>query len=68
MRLKWFCSTPSAVIHCHYGIEPCFRSGMSDIDLPRIQSSVQPEKIKKRTSELNYHEESTQDEELVAIT
>ena len=37
-------------------------------DLPPIQSSIQPEKIEKWTSELKYHEESTQDEELVAIT
>ena len=45
-----------------------FRSGMSVTDFPRIQSSIQPEQIKKWTSELNCNEESTQDEELVAIT
>jgi hypothetical protein len=33
-------------------------------DLLPIQSSIQPEKIEKWTSELNYHKESTQDEEL----
>ena len=41
---------------------------MSVTDLPQIQSSIQPEKIVKWTSELNYHEESTQDEGFVAIT
>ena len=44
------------------------RSGMRVTDLPPIQSSIQPEKIEKWTSELKYHEESTQDEELIAIT
>ena len=45
-----------------------FGSGTRVTDLPPIQSSIQPEKIEKWTSELKYHEESTQDEELVAIT
>jgi hypothetical protein len=37
-------------------------------DLPPIQSSIQPEKIEKWTSELNYHKENTKDKELVART
>ena len=39
---------------------------MSIIGLPQIQSSIQPVKTKKRASELNCHEESTQDEEFVS--
>ena len=45
-----------------------FGSGTRVTDLPPIQSSIQPEKIEKWTSELKYHEESTQDEDMVAIT
>jgi hypothetical protein len=37
-------------------------------DLPPIQNSIQPEMIEKWTSELNYHEEKTQDEEFVDRT
>ena len=47
---------------------PIFCSGMRVTDLPPIQSSNQPGKIEKWTSELNYHEESTPDEEFVAKT
>ncbi len=45
-----------------------FHSGMRVTDLPPIQMSIQPEKIEKWTSEFNYHEESTQEDEFVAIT
>ncbi len=45
-----------------------FRSGMRVTDSPPIQSSIQPAKIEKWTSELDYHEENTQDEEFVART
>ena len=41
---------------------------MSVTGLPRIQSSIQPEKIEKWTSELNCHKETTQGEEFVART
>ena len=45
-----------------------FHSGMSVTGLPRIRSSIQPEKIEKRSSESNCHEETTQDKEFVART
>ena len=68
-------SSGSVPRHCYtlplwYRHRGClvFCSGMSVTDLPRIQSSIQPEKIKKWTSELNYHEGSTQDKEFVART
>ena len=68
-------SSGSVPYHCytlplwyrHWGYL-VFRSGISVTDLPWIQSSIQPEKIKKWTSELNCHKESTQDKESVAIT
>ena len=73
-----FLEAPRAVlfhataIHCHYGRDieedASFLVLERVTDLPPIQSSIQPEKIEKWTSELKYHKESTQDEELVAIT
>ncbi len=74
-----FLKSPRAVllhataIHCRCGTDiedRClvFRSEVSFTDLPRIQISIQAGKIEKWTSELNYHEESNQDEEFVATT
>ena len=72
-----FLEAPRAVlfhataIQCHHGIDiedASFFVLEQVTDLPPIQSSIQPEKIETWTSELNYHKESTQDEEMVAIT
>jgi hypothetical protein len=61
----------ATAIHCHYGtnIEDASFFVLECVtDLPQIQTSIQPGKIEKWTSELNCHEESTQEEEFVAIT
>ena len=47
---------------------PRFRSGIGVTDLPPIQSSSQPQKIEKRTSKMNCHEENIQDEDFLAKT
>ena len=37
-------------------------------DLSPIQSSIQPEKVEKWMSNLNYYKEGTQDKQIVAIS
>ena len=63
-HLEWFCSCYCYTLPPWYRHRGClvFCSGMSVTGLPRIQSSIQPQKIEKLTSELNCHEESTQDD------
>ena len=58
--LEWFCFTLLlyAATMVQTSRMPHFCSGMTVTDLPPIQSSIQPEKIKKWMSELNYHGES----------
>ena len=53
-HLKLFCSR-----YCNT-LPLCEDASFFVTDLPPIQSSIQPKKIEKWTSKLNYHEESTQ--------
>ena len=64
-HLKWFCFT--LLLYTATMVQilrmPHFHSGMRIADLPQIRTSIQQEKIKKWMSELNYHKESTQDDD-----
>ena len=73
-RSAWSSSVPhhSHTLPLKYGhwlyMYLVFRSEILVTSLPQIQSYSQTQKIEKRTSKLNCHRETTQDEDFLART